>query len=284
MSVRTLCNSVSLPRRKGEILHIVTKTVSHAAETTGLKRSADPVRPVVGASKRKVELDLQQRAREEASAKDSDAIERALSGDISGFKELVERYEKRVYNVSLAVLGNPEDAKDVTQEAFLRVYQRLESFRGESSFYTWLYRVAFNLSVDLSRKRYRSRELGFAEREQGSPLDSGVRLETVSESSFSGSLVSPNQAYERSELSARLKQALAELSDEHRAVISMRELEGLSYTEIAEAVGISKGTVMSRLHHARKKLQQLLKEIRPTSSERESKDEDLTEFAGGIEQ
>ena len=268
----------------------VSKSVSNAATSTGFTTPQVDSRHESESStksltpslliKNKKQSELDEKLKAEAAAKDVRAIEKVLSGDVSGFKELVERYEKRVYNVALAVLGNPEDAKDIAQEAFLRVYQKIDSFRGESSFYTWLYRVTFNLSVDLSRKRYRSRELGFSEKESN-PLavsNSGVRLESISESKFSGALEGPSEALERGELNIELNKALASLSVEHRAVIAMRELDGLSYSEISEAVGISKGTVMSRLHHARKKLQQLLKDFKPVTSEPESEDKtDLAE-------
>jgi len=240
----------------------VSKSLSNAAAASGMetldKVESRTVLTSASQLKRARELELQQAEREENSAKDLAAVARALAGDITGYQELVQRYEKRVYGVALAVLGNSEDAKDVSQEAFIRVYQRLEGFRGESSFYTWLYRITFNLAVDLSRKRYRTRELGFAEDQTGGKGDSGVRLEGVSESRFSATVENPDAVYERGELNRQLYKAMQSLSEEHRAVIAMRELDGLSYTEIADAVGISKGTVMSRLHHARRKLQQYL--------------------------
>jgi RNA polymerase sigma-70 factor (ECF subfamily) len=259
--------SALLVNGRKESFNVVSKSMSNAAPAGGaISRDSNDTRTLLkdpAHLKRKNELETQQLEREQNAAKDLDAVGRALAGDMSGFQELVQRYEKRVYNVALAVLGNTEDAKDVTQDAFIRVYQRLEGFRGESSFYTWLYRITFNLAVDLSRKRYRTRELGFAEGDSNSRTatahgSSGIRLEGVSESSFSATVEHPDEAYERGELNRQLNNALESLTEEHRAVISMRELDGLSYSEIAEAVGISKGTVMSRLHHARRKLQQYL--------------------------
>jgi len=199
--------------------------------------------------------------------KDAQCIERALRGDISGFQELVERYERRAYAIALSVIRNPDDAKDIAQEAFIRVYQKLEGFKGESSFYTWLYRIVFNLAVDLSRKRYRTREIGFVD-----PGKEGVSLETISESEHSGKIPDPAQVTLRAELSSKIETALQTLSPEHRAVIVLREMDGLSYSEIAESVQISKGTVMSRLHHARKRLQLALREFSPIN---QRKSEDL---------
>jgi RNA polymerase sigma-70 factor (ECF subfamily) len=189
--------------------------------------------------------------------KDLQCVERALKGDSSAFRELVERYERRAFAIALSVIGNPDDAKDIAQEAFLKVFQKLESFKGESSFYTWLYRIVFNLAIDLSRKRYRTREIGFAEDSQ----ESGLTVESVSESEHSGKIATPSEASARSEISQSIKRALEALSPEHRAVITLRELDGLSYTEIADVVGVSKGTIMSRLHHARKRLQRALSEF-----------------------
>jgi RNA polymerase sigma-70 factor (ECF subfamily) len=257
--------------KAGETFKFVTKSVSNAATIAGSQVQINQqqesgrvdARPELNSplellERRQNETAIHQAEREENSTKDKIAVERVLQGDVSAFQELVERYEKRVYRIAFAVLGNTEDAKDVSQEAFIRVYQRLEGFRGESSFYTWLYRIAFNLAVDLSRKRYRSKELAFSEKEDKKFPTSGLRLEGVSDSSFSATVETPNEAYERVELGRRLDAAMESLSEEHRAVIAMRELDGLSYSEIADAVGISKGTVMSRLHHARKKLQQFL--------------------------
>ncbi len=195
-----------------------------------------------------------------ATKKDRQCVERTLRGDTAAYQELVERYERRAFAVALSVLGNPEDAKDVAQDAFLRVYQKLDTFKGESAFYTWLYRIVFNLAVDLSRKRYRTREIGFASKPQDRD---GPQLDSISHSEHSAALATPIEASLRSELGSKIDAALSELSPEHRAVIVLREFDGLSYSEIADSVGISKGTVMSRLHHARKRLQKALAEFAP---------------------
>src|SRR5262249_27300884 len=118
--------------------------------------------------------------RESAAAEqeiDSSVIERAQAGDLAAFRVLVETYEQRVRAIALSVVGNPDDAADIAQEAFLKVFRKLPSFRGQSSFYTWLYRIVFNLSVDLSRKRYRTRELPFGDK--GSPDRGTIPLEDV---------------------------------------------------------------------------------------------------------
>lgn len=204
--------------------------------------------------------------------KDRQCVERALRGDISGFKELVERYERRAFGIALSVLGNPDDAKDVAQEAFLKVYQKLDSFKGESSFYTWLYRIVFNLAVDLSRKRYRTKEIGFVDPDDDRD---GLTVDSVTESEHSGKIPGPSEMQFRSELSSKINEALDELTPEHRAVVLLRELDGLSYSEIADSIGISKGTVMSRLHHARKRLQRKLAEFGPQNNGG-GKDEDFS--------
>ena len=144
------------------------------------------------------------------------------------------------------------------QHAFLKAYKNLKSFKGQSSFYTWLYRILFNLSIDLSRKAYRRSEF---------QVDENVSLEAISKSAggdphtYMGHIVAPDEAFERGEMQEAFGKALGELSPEHRAVLMLREVEGLSYLEISETVGCTKGTVMSRLHHARKKMQESLKSL-----------------------
>lgn len=174
-------------------------------------------------------------------------VERAKAGDQLAFRELVERYQQRVFAIAYGVVGNPEDARDIVQDAFVKAYAKLGSFRGQSSFYTWIYRITFNLSVDLTRKRYRHRELLFGDQKG---IERGVITSEGREGIGGGSLVdasaNPEGALSRGELREGLRAAMQALSPEHRAVITLREIEGLSYTEISDVVGCSKGTVMSR--------------------------------------
>ena len=186
---------------------------------------------------------------------DGPLVDRARAGDLQAFRELVERYQNRALSIAIGVVGSREDAEDVVQEAFLKAYRNLGSFRGQSSFYTWLYRIVFNLAIDLSRKRYRRSETNVGDH---SSMDVLSHHSSGDVSDFLGSVPDPDQAMQRTELGQSIARALDSLSAEHRAVIVLREIDGLSYSEISDVVGCSKGTVMSRLHHARKRLQRAL--------------------------
>lgn len=212
-------------------------------------------------------------AREARAAEDLAAIERVLAGDLASYRQLFDRYEQRARAIAFGVVGNRDDAEDVVQDAFLKAYRNLASFRGQSSFYTWFYRIVFNLSIDLSRKRYRKLESSLGESEaidslyyhsKGSSEGDSVRgggVGTVSPTV--GRIENPEEALTRSDISRSINTALGTLSADHRAVIVLREIDGLSYTEISDVVGCSKGTVMSRLHHARKKMQKSLQTLLP---------------------
>ena len=186
--------------------------------------------------------------RENESEQDRRLIERAQSGDAGAFRLLVERHQRRVFAIALGLVRDEQDAREIAQEAFLRVHKGLPQFHGGSSFFTWLYRIVTNLSIDLMRKpSRREAELHFAlEVDDGeSPL-------------LPASDADPYDVVRRGQLSERIQCALEQLPPYHRGVILMREVEGMSYEEMAEAMQVSKGTIMSRLFHARKKLQRAL--------------------------
>jgi len=181
-------------------------------------------------------------------------VQRVRSGDQRAFKLLVERYQRKVYAVALGMLKDKEDARDVSQEAFVKVYKYLEHFKGDSSFYTWLYRITVNICIDVIRKR------GSA---GGEPVefDESVRLD-VSEANI-GALGSrlgtnPQKSALRNELADKIQEALAAVPEKHRAILLLREVEGMSYEDLARTLEIPKGTVMSRLFHARAKVQKIL--------------------------
>ena len=186
--------------------------------------------------------------RDNESEQDRRLIVRAQAGDSGAFRLLVERHQRRVFAIALALVRDEQDAREIAQEAFLRVHKGLAQFHGGSSFFTWLYRIVTNLSIDLMRKpSRREAELHFAlESDDGeSPL-------------LPASDADPYDVVRRGQLSARIHEALDQLPPYHRGVILMREVEGLSYEEMAEVMQVSKGTIMSRLFHARKKLQRAL--------------------------
>jgi len=187
------------------------------------------------------------RTREAESDADRDLIQRAQRGDAAAFEELVARHERRAYAIAMGLVRDQEDALEIVQEAFLRVYRGLDAFNGAASFFTWLYRIVKNLSIDLMRRPAWQREL--ADPDLDDPercLDGAIRG------------ADPSDLLHRSELAERIAAAFEALPPYHRDVIVMREVEGMSYEEMAAAAGVSKGTIMSRLFHARKKLQRAL--------------------------
>jgi RNA polymerase sigma-70 factor (ECF subfamily) len=190
-------------------------------------------------------------AKEESSGHASEAlVERVRAGDGQAFRELFQLYNRRAYAVALGVVKNEQDALDVVQEAFIKVHKHIGSFQGSSSFYTWLYRIVMNLSIDHVRRARHVTDfddrVGQRQSAAGEPLVPH----------FDGS--NPGKSVARKELSRQIRQALDALPEYHRAVIMLREVEGLSYEEMARVLEVPKGTVMSRLFHARKKMQEAL--------------------------
>ncbi len=186
----------------------------------------------------------------EGEPTDAELVARAVKKDREAFRELVERYQQRLFAVAFEMLRRREDAEDVVQESFVKAYLSLEHFQGKGSFYTWMYRIVFNMAIDQRRRAARDRSVSL---EQPATDAQGPRA-----MDFPSDEATPEEQLERLEDVKLVHQGLREISDEHRAVIMLREVEGLSYDEIARSVGVSRGTVMSRLHYARKRLQQIL--------------------------
>ena len=178
---------------------------------------------------------------------DKHILARARRGELDAFEELVRQYEKRVYAVALRSSGSPEDAADITQEVFLRAWRSIESFRGDSGFSTWLFRITMNLCVDQARHKNAQ--------PQTQPLVVG---EEDAERPIPDTAPTPEEHLENSELGRELAAALDEVSEEHRRIVLLRDVSGLSYTEIAEVLEISEGTVKSRLSRARIALRTIL--------------------------
>jgi RNA polymerase sigma-70 factor (ECF subfamily) len=181
-------------------------------------------------------------------------VRRAKRGDEKAFRTLMERYRRKVYSIAYGMVHNPEAAYDISQEVFIKVYRYLGSFQGSSSFYTWLYRISVNLSIDWLRKQGRHDLVDFDDallRREPDGAEAMV-VPTLQDSD-------PLKALGRKELREQIARAFESLSEKHRAVLLLREVEGLSYDEIARALKIHKGTVMSRLHHARRNLQRVLR-------------------------
>jgi len=183
---------------------------------------------------------------------DNELIARILSGEARPFRLLVERYQRKVYMIAFGVVRNPDAALDVVQDVFVKVHRNLHRFKGDSSFYTWLYRITLNLCIDRKRRAARAKEVDYDDaigHQEG--FTSGPTLASVG-------IESPGRAAQRKELVEHMDVALNTLSEEHRAILLMREVDGMSYEEIAESLEIPKGTVMSRLYHARKNFQKSL--------------------------
>lgn len=218
------------------------------------------------------------------SQEDAAWLKRAGAGDKEAFHLLVEKYKQRAFAVANNVVRSSEDAEDIVQESFVKAWLSLAEFRGESSFYTWLYRIVYNMALDYKRKVTRRRET-FEPAEQtggGDGKTSGLRL-------VEGRDERPGPEGEllQRETAGRLLSLLDELTEDHRSVVMLREVDGLSYDEIAEVLGVSKGTVMSRLFYARKKLQKGLGDLKPDawgSGEQKSVEEDELFQASGVKE
>ena len=186
------------------------------------------------------------------AAADADLVRKAQSGDSRAFDSLVTRYRGKVYGMCYHLVQNDQDAWDLSQEAFIKAWRALGSFKGDSSFYTWIYRIAHNCSYDWLRKK-RIQGDGEFNDETGKPIAAGAEAVPKGD-------LRPDQVLKNRELGVRIKDAIAQLTPDHRIAIMLREVEGQSYEDIAQVMECSLGTVMSRLFYARKKLQELLKD------------------------
>lgn len=171
---------------------------------------------------------------------EEELIREALQGQSSSYGELVERFQTRLYNAMLQMAGSHDDAEDIVQESFVQAYLKLDSFQGNSQFFTWLYRIAFNNALARSRRKRSQLSLDQGRELLGTdPVDNGE---------------APDQPLLRAERIAQLHAALELLSDEHRAILVLREMQETSYEDIAEILSINIGTVRSRLSRARSQL------------------------------
>lgn len=188
---------------------------------------------------------------------DVDLVRRAQGGDARAFDALVTKYRGRVYSMTYNLVHNDSDAWDLSQEAFIKAWRALPGFKNDSSFYTWLYRIAHNCSYDWLRKRKMQTAGEFDDNRVDHQPD--PTAEAVPHG-----FTRPDKAMANAELGVHIREAVDKLSEDHRTAILLREVEGLPYDEIATVMQSSIGTVMSRLFYARKKLQELLKETYET--------------------
>lgn len=189
-------------------------------------------------------------ARDPSDQEDLEKVRAFLQGDTQAFEFLFDKYRERIHAVAYRMVKDREDALEVTQEVFIRAYQGLHKFKTDSKFFTWLYRIAVNRSIDFIRSRKARPTVSMPHNEEG-PLSASVA---------DGKAEEPSLRTELKEISEAVYRAVNELSEKHRAVFLLHAVEQLSYKEIAEVVGCSLGTVMSRLFYSRKKLQQHLEQ------------------------
>jgi RNA polymerase sigma-70 factor (ECF subfamily) len=181
-------------------------------------------------------------------------VKRCQAGDSSAFNDLVLRYRNKAFMMVYAMVQNEQDAWDLAQEGFLKAWKSIHRFKGEASFYTWLYRIMTNVTIDALRRKGIHGEAEFDDRIAPANVDPGSRTTP-------SAVPLPHIKLEQNEIRQRIDEAIRKLSPEHRAVIVMKEIEDLQYSEIAEILNCSLGTVMSRLFYARKKLQILLQDV-----------------------
>lgn len=172
-------------------------------------------------------------------------VQRVLDGDVNEYEKLVLEYQKNVYNLALRMTGDAEDAADMAQEAFIKAYNSLASYRGDSRFSVWLYRIVSNVCLDFLRARKRRQTVSLSVVD-----DEGEETELE----ISDESASPEKLLERSMTRDAVRRGLQELTPEYRQILILRELQGMSYDEIAETLGLESGTVKSRIFRARKKL------------------------------
>src|ERR1700736_1234458 len=184
-----------------------------------------------------------------------DLVKQCQAGNTEAFDQLVTRYRTRVFAMIYNMVHNEQDAWDLAQDSFVKAWKSIRRFHGRSSFYTWIYRIVMNVTIDWLRKKH--------VKGAGAEFDDAIQLKETEPASRTLPKADPlpHERMEQSEIRARIDNAIAQISPEHRAVILMKEIEEMQYHEIAEALGCSIGTVMSRLFYARKKLQNLLRDV-----------------------
>lgn len=182
---------------------------------------------------------------------EKDLIHRAKRGDISAFEDLISGYEKKVYNTAYRFFNNAEDAMDVSQEIFIKVFTSLRRFREDSSFSTWLYRIAVNTCIDFLRKK----------REDVLPIKEEIVMDDKTKLGFQTEL--PEEFMEKQEVKQAIMKAISTLPEEQRICIILRDVQGFSYTEISDVLSCSLGTVKSRLFRGRRALKENLKDPEP---------------------
>ncbi len=234
-----------------------TTTTSAAATTPAVADArAQQALADLEAMRERARRDKERRLKDRAS--DHVLVEKAKGGDAAAFRALVEGHQGRLFAVAFGMLKDKDDAMDVVQDAFIKAHKKLAEFEGAAAFSTWLYRICVNLCIDKKRADARRKK---------TDLDDALATEVSNDSLYADAVMglrlsgaNPQKNSYDKQLGTEIGRALATLSEDHRAVLLLREVDGMSYEDIAETLAIPKGTVMSRLFHARKNLQ---RELRP---------------------
>ncbi len=196
-------------------------------------------------------------ARAKARAEDAKLVAAAKDGDQNAFRKLVEHNQGRLFAVAFGMLRDRDEAMDVVQDAFIKAHRKLPDFEGNAAFSTWLYRICVNLCIDKKRAQARRRSVDIDDMKGAELSEDSIFAQADIAPRLNGTNPLKNVANE--ELALQLDRAMATLSEDHKSVILLREVEGMSYEEIAQALDIPKGTVMSRLFHARRNMQAALR-------------------------
>ena len=184
------------------------------------------------------------------SDSEKNLLERAKSGDIAAFEQLIDSYQRKIFNIALRMLGNYDDAGDLTQEVLIRIYRSIGSFKEQSSFSTWIYRITTNVCLDEIRKRKNRKVISLDEEIKFDDGDMKRQIESDEPT--------PEETAETEDLKKIVNDAIARLNEEHRIVIVLRDIQGLSYEEIADVLKCPEGTVKSRINRARQALKNIL--------------------------
>ena len=184
---------------------------------------------------------------------DAELVARTQAGDPEALDELVVRYSPRLYGLVYHMTSNHEDTNDLLQDVFAKAFRSIKGFQGKSSFYTWMHSIAVNMSINFLKKRGRRLTMSLDD------VDAGVQNDAEFIEATTGS--DPSHAANLRELQQRLNEAMQKLSHEHRAVVTMFDIQGMPHAEIAKILGISEGTIRSRLFYAHRQLQNSLEEF-----------------------
>ena len=189
---------------------------------------------------------------------DDTLVQRCKRGDSEAMSRLILKYQDRIYNTILKICANRDDAAELTQETFVKVIERIDSFKGQSAFYTWLFRVAVNLTYNYCKRRVKLPTYSLENMRVSGFGDAGVQLKAyfADESAIDPAVIAQNR-----EIGQIAMAALGELDEDHRVVLVLRDIEGMSYNEIAETLQVELGTVKSRLSRARANLKSILETV-----------------------